>query len=102
MALQPNLDSRVPDGSGQPLTRWDVLWRTVYGGAVYLPHYGLTSLALHHLGELCQWGDRFFWMEAVPGLVGTAGALELGSRVLPRGWVKSKCAKQAQKKNKEI
>jgi hypothetical protein len=102
MALPPKFDATVPPGSVQPLALWNILWRAAYGGAVYLPHFGLTSLALHHLGELCRWGDRLFWMEAAPGLVGTAGALELYQRVLPRGWRNSKHPIQLQKKSQEI
>jgi hypothetical protein len=102
MALQPKLEATASPGSIQPLARGNVLWRAVYGGVVYLPHYGLSSLALHHLGELCQWGNSFFWMEAAPGLIGTAGALELCRRALPRGWRNSTRTKQPQKKNQEI
>jgi hypothetical protein len=102
MALPPKFDATVPPGSVQLLALWDVLWRAAYGGAVYLPHFGLTSLALHHLGELCQWGNNFFWMETAPGLVGAAGARELYRRALPCGWVSSTRPKQPQEKNKEI
>jgi len=102
MALQPKLYAAAPHGSFQPLARWDVLWRATYGGAVYLPHFGLASLALHHLGELCQWSNGFFWMETAPGLVGTAGAFELYRRPWLRGWVNSKRPKQPPRKNKGI
>ena len=102
MALPSKFDATAPPGSVQPLAFWNVLWRAAYGGAVYLPHFGLTSLALHHLGELCRWGDSFFWMEAAPGLVGTAGAFELYQRILPRGWRHSKHSLQPQRKSQEI
>jgi hypothetical protein len=102
MVLQPKLDATASPGSMPPLAWWDALWRAAYGGAVYLPHFGLTSLALHHLGALCQWGNGFFWMETAPGLVGTAGALELYRRALPRGWRNPERPIQPQKKSQEI
>jgi hypothetical protein len=102
MSLQPKLDATASPGSTPSLARWDVFWRALYGGVVYLPHYGLTSLALHHLAELCQWGNRFFWMETAPGLVGAVGALELCRWALPRRWVHSKRLKRSPTKNQEI
>jgi hypothetical protein len=102
MAHQSKLDSMASPGSVQPLALWDVLWRAAYGGVVYLPHLGLASLALHHLGELCQWNNRFFWMESAPGLVGTVGALELCRRAWPHGWRNSTRPKPPPKKNQEI
>jgi hypothetical protein len=102
MAIQPKHDSTAAHGSIQPQTMWDLLWQAVYGGVVYLPHYGLTSVALRHLGELCQWVDHFFWMETAPGLVGLVSAIALCRQTLPHGWVISKRPRQQQKKTKEI
>jgi hypothetical protein len=102
MASQPKLASAALPGSIQRLAWRDVLWRAAYGGAVYLPHYGLTSLALYHLGKLCQWNDGFFWMETAPGLIGATGAFELCRRALSGRWLKPAHSKSPQKKSKEI
>ncbi|MGA3006976.1 MAG: TraM recognition domain-containing protein [Opitutaceae bacterium] len=75
------------------------VWWVFYGGLIYLPTYGLVSLALHYLGELCRWNDAYFWMDLTPALVGALGWL---GRAWPVGGLRLTRAKPPREKSQEI
>jgi hypothetical protein len=82
-------------------SHWQASWRAAYGLGIYLPRFGLTSLALRHLGELCHWGDPLCWMESTPGLLGLAGGVALCRQMLP-GTSAPRPKRGPSRKSKEI